>query len=55
MSETETIFRRVFFMRIRNLFAALTVVVLGAGLIVSCEGVDMNAINEALDKIDGSV
>ena len=42
-------------MRIRNLFAALTVVVLGAGLIVSCEGIDMNAINEALDKIDGSV
>ena len=42
-------------MRIRNLFVAFAVVVLGAGLIVSCEGVDMDAINEALDKIDGSV
>ena len=42
-------------MRIRNLFVAFAVVVLGAGLIVSCEGVDMDAINDALDKIDGSV
>lgn len=42
-------------MRIRNLFVAFAVVVLGAGLVVSCEGVDMDAINDALDKIDGSV
>lgn len=42
-------------MRIRNLFVAVVAVVLGAGLIVSCEGVDMDAINDALDKIDGSV
>lgn len=42
-------------MKARAILTMMTVIVLGIGMLVSCDGVDLDSINKALDQIDQNV